>query len=181
MVRSYCLLLALVFAALFAWQSPAVARTAPDPVTIRGGAFAECAARAATGPGPGIASAALAAAFLGGDRGKYDNRDGGAGWSQESGRDSDSYRDADHNGDHGGDYSGDYNGGRQGDRDHDRDRHARRNDHDRDHDHDGDHDGDGGDHAPKPVPEPSTLLSFAVAVLVGGGVLVSRRLLGSRK
>jgi hypothetical protein len=48
--------------------------------------------------------------------------------------------------------------------------------------HDGGKDGhDDGGHAPSPAPEPSTILSFGVALLVGGGVLLSRRLLGSRK
>jgi hypothetical protein len=44
-------------------------------------------------------------------------------------------------------------------------------------------DGNKNDHgnAPKAAPEPSTTLSFVVALLLGGGVLVSRRLLGSRK
>jgi hypothetical protein len=51
------------------------------------------------------------------------------------------------------------------DHDHDHD-----HDHDRDHDHDHDHD----DHAP--TPEPSTILSFGAALLIGGGVLYSRRL-----
>jgi hypothetical protein len=35
--------------------------------------------------------------------------------------------------------------------------------------------------APKPTPEPSTLFSFGVALLIGAGVLLSRRLLGTRK
>jgi len=34
---------------------------------------------------------------------------------------------------------------------------------------------------PKPTPEPSTLLSFGAAILIGGGVLYSRRLRGSKK
>ena len=45
-------------------------------------------------------------------------------------------------------------------------------------DHDGDHDKD---HGPKPTPEPSTILSFGAALLIGAGVLASRRLRGSRK
>ena len=46
-----------------------------------------------------------------------------------------------------------------------------------DHDGDGDHDHDGDKHAPPPTPEPSTILSFGAALLIGGGVLLSRRLL----
>jgi hypothetical protein len=34
---------------------------------------------------------------------------------------------------------------------------------------------------PKPTPEPSTLLSFGAAILIGGGVLYSRRLRRNRK
>jgi len=58
----------------------------------------------------------------------------------------------------------------------------RAGDADRDHqdDGDGDHDHDGDKHAPPPIPEPSTILSFGTALLIGGGVLLSRRLL-SRK
>jgi hypothetical protein len=49
------------------------------------------------------------------------------------------------------------------------------------HDGDGDRDdrkGQGGQdgHAPTPAPEPSTVLSFGAALLVGGGVFYSRRL-----
>lgn len=45
---------------------------------------------------------------------------------------------------------------------------------------DGDQDHDGDKHAPPPTPEPSTILTFGTALLIGGGVLLSRRLL-SRK
>jgi hypothetical protein len=38
-----------------------------------------------------------------------------------------------------------------------------------------DKDKDKDDRAPSPVPEPSTLLSFGVALLIGGGALLSRR------
>jgi hypothetical protein len=51
-----------------------------------------------------------------------------------------------------------------------------KDDHDRDHDRDHDK-----DHGPKPTPEPSTILSFGAALLIGGGVLASRRLRGTRK
>ena len=61
-----------------------------------------------------------------------------------------------------------------GDRDRDRDRNRNR---DRDHDK-GD---DGGHHGPAPTPEPSTLFSFAAALLIAGGVFLSRRLRSSRK
>src|SRR5579863_6534396 len=52
---------------------------------------------------------------------------------------------------------------------------------DKDKDWDGDHDGDKYDHDHhryhhEPTPEPSTLLSFGAAILIGGGVLYSRRL-----
>lgn len=44
---------------------------------------------------------------------------------------------------------------------------------DKDHDHHpGDHDHDGHE----PTPEPSTILSFGAALLIGGGVMYSRRL-----
>lgn len=46
----------------------------------------------------------------------------------------------------------------------------------------GDDDGgddDGGSH--NPTPEPSTILSFGAAILIGGGVLYSRRLRRNRK
>jgi hypothetical protein len=151
MVRSFCLLLASMFVALFAGAGPAVARTRPDLVVSPGGSL-----------GPGVTRAAT---FLTGDGDKNDDRDIGKSWGSGPG----GRRDADHDGDRDADHDGDRDGDRGGD--HDRDRRRRGNDHD--------HDGD--DHAPKPIPEPSTLLSFAVAVLVGGGVLVSRRLLGSRK
>lgn len=55
----------------------------------------------------------------------------------------------------GGDGYGNNDNGKDGDKD------------DHDHDHHRDHD---------PTPEPSTLLSFGVAILIGGGVLLSRRL-----
>jgi hypothetical protein len=51
-------------------------------------------------------------------------------------------------------------------------------DKDRDNDGDGNHDDP---HAPSPTPEPSTLLSFGAAALIGGAVIYSRRLLGNRK
>jgi hypothetical protein len=67
------------------------------------------------------------------------------------------------------------------DRDGDGDRSWNRHDHDRDGD--GDHDGDGKKkgHGPEPTPEPSTILSFGAALLIGGGVLYSRRLRATRK
>ena len=50
---------------------------------------------------------------------------------------------------------------------------------------DGDNDDDDKDsdkdHGPKPTPEPSTILSFGAALLIGAGVLASRRLRGTRK
>jgi hypothetical protein len=60
-----------------------------------------------------------------------------------------------------------------------------RDDH-RDKDGDKDRDRDGDDkqsspHAPSPTPEPSTLLSFGAAALIGGAVIYSRRLLRNRK
>jgi hypothetical protein len=57
----------------------------------------------------------------------------------------------------------------------DRDNHS---DNDGDNDADGNHDDP---HAPSPTPEPSTLLSFGAAALIGGAVIYSRRLLGNRK
>ncbi len=64
-------------------------------------------------------------------------------------------------------------------RDGDRDSHRDNNgDKDRDRDGDGNHKDP---HAPSPNPEPSTLLSFGAAALIGGAVLYSRRLLGNRK
>jgi hypothetical protein len=47
-------------------------------------------------------------------------------------------------------------------------------DHDRDHDHDH-------DKPPTPSPEPSTVLSFGVALLIGGGVLLLGRMRETRK
>jgi hypothetical protein len=64
--------------------------------------------------------------------------------------------------------------GHDGDDDRDKDRGDKDRDKDR-----GDKDKD--DHAPSPSPEPSTLLSFGAAALIGLGVLYSRRLLGNRK
>jgi len=48
-------------------------------------------------------------------------------------------------------------------------------DDDKDKDRDKDKDKDK-DHGPSPTPEPSTMLSFGAALLIGGGVLYSRRL-----
>ena len=64
------------------------------------------------------------------------------------------------------------------DKDWDGDRDGDKHDHDGDKD---DHDGDKYDHDHhryhhEPTPEPSTLLSFGAAILIGGGVLYSRRL-----
>jgi hypothetical protein len=41
--------------------------------------------------------------------------------------------------------------------------------------------GNGNDNGPNPVPEPSTMLSFGAALLIGGGVLYSLRLRRNRK
>ena len=42
--------------------------------------------------------------------------------------------------------------------------------------------GDGGNNkGPEPTPEPSTILSFGAALVIGGGVLYSRRLRRNRK
>lgn len=50
---------------------------------------------------------------------------------------------------------------------------------------DGDGDNDGDDkkhkHHHEPAPEPSTLLSFGAAILIGGGLVYSRRLQRNRK
>jgi hypothetical protein len=59
-------------------------------------------------------------------------------------------------------------------------------DHEGDKGHDGDKDHDKGKHsdrdgAPSPTPEPSTILSFGAALLIGGGVFYSRRLRKNRK
>jgi hypothetical protein len=51
-----------------------------------------------------------------------------------------------------------------------------RNGKDRDRDHDHDH-----DKPPTPSPEPSTVLSFGVALLIGGGVLLLGRMRETRK
>src|SRR6202049_4284871 len=59
-------------------------------------------------------------------------------------------------------------GGKDGDKDKDKDEDK---EHKRDHDNDD----------PKPTPEPSTILSFGAALLIGGGVLYSRRLRKNRK
>jgi hypothetical protein len=53
--------------------------------------------------------------------------------------------------------------------DHDYDK-KREKDRDKDDDRDKNH------HGPKPTPEPSTILSFSTALLIGSGVLYSRRL-----
>ena len=37
------------------------------------------------------------------------------------------------------------------------------------------------DHGPSPAPEPSTLLSFGAALLIGCGVIYSRRMFANRK
>lgn len=63
--------------------------------------------------------------------------------------------------------------GDDGNKDKDRDR-------DRDRDRDKDHDDKDG-RGPAPSPEPSTILSFGVALLVGGGVLLARRLRQNQK
>jgi len=46
---------------------------------------------------------------------------------------------------------------------------------------DGDNDKDDHHHHHAPTPEPSTIFSFGAAILIGGGVLYSRRLRKSRK
>ena len=51
-------------------------------------------------------------------------------------------------------------------------------------DHDGNKYGGKGDHDrddKAPTPEPSTILSFGAALLIGGGVLYSRRLRANKK
>jgi len=49
-------------------------------------------------------------------------------------------------------------------------------------DDDGDKDDDKDkDHGPSPTPEPSTLLSFGAALLIGCGVIYSRRMFANRK
>jgi len=61
----------------------------------------------------------------------------------------------------------------------DRDREWNRDGDKKDRDGDGDGDKDDHDHHKyhnEPTPEPSTLLSFGAAILIGGGVLYSRRL-----
>jgi hypothetical protein len=55
------------------------------------------------------------------------------------------------------------------------------NDKDKDKDKDHDKDNDKGQHGPSPAPEPSTILSYGAALLIGGGVLYSRRLRRNRK
>ena len=74
-------------------------------------------------------------------------------------------------------FDGDRDRGKDWDKEGDHDR-------DRDHDGDGDHDHDR-DHkkggAPSPTPEPSTLLSFGAALLIGSGVIYSQRLRRSKK
>jgi hypothetical protein len=52
---------------------------------------------------------------------------------------------------------------------------------DNDKNEDKDKDKDKHNHAPSPTPEPSTILSFGAALLIGGGVLYSRRLRRNRK
>jgi hypothetical protein len=54
-------------------------------------------------------------------------------------------------------------------------------DDDKDNDKDKDKDKDKNEHGPSPTPEPSTILSFGAALLIGGGVLYSRRLRRSKK
>jgi hypothetical protein len=51
-----------------------------------------------------------------------------------------------------------------------------RNGKDPDRDHDHDH-----DNSPTPIPEPSTVFSFGVALLIGGGVLLLGRMRETRK
>jgi hypothetical protein len=60
--------------------------------------------------------------------------------------------------------------GDEGDKDGDKDK-----DEDKDHKRDNDNDDK------RPTPEPSTILSFGAALLIGGGVLYSRRLRKNRK
>ena len=68
------------------------------------------------------------------------------------------------------------------DRDGDKDNHHHDGDGDKDNHHrDGDGDKDDHSHHHEPTPEPSTLLSFGAAILIGGGVLYSRRLRGTKK
>ena len=63
------------------------------------------------------------------------------------------------------------------DHDWDRDRDGDKKDWDKDGDGDGDKDDrDHHHYHHEPTPEPSTLLSFGAAILIGGGVLYSRRL-----
>ena len=65
-----------------------------------------------------------------------------------------------------------YTGGGDGNQDNDKD-----NDKGKDKDKDKDKD----EHGPSPTPEPSTILSFGAALLIGGGVLFSRRMRRSKK
>jgi len=65
-----------------------------------------------------------------------------------------------------------YTGGGDGNQD---------NDKDNDKDNGKDNDKDKDKHAPSPTPEPSTILSFGAALLIGGGVLYSRRLRRNKK
>ena len=67
-----------------------------------------------------------------------------------------------------------YTGGRDGDREDDKDKDKGK---DKDKDKDKEHDRD--DHTP--TPEPSTILSFGAALLIGGGLLYSRQLRRNRK
>jgi hypothetical protein len=69
----------------------------------------------------------------------------------------DGYHDGNHDGYHDGDHNGNHDG-----------------------DHNGNHDGHDND-GKAPTPEPSTILSFGAALLIGGGVLYSRRLRANKK
>ena len=60
--------------------------------------------------------------------------------------------------------------------------HDRNHDWNHDRNHDSDHNGhDNDEKAPAPNPEPSTILTFGAALLIGGGVLYSRRLRANKK
>lgn len=67
-----------------------------------------------------------------------------------------------------------YTGGDDGYQGSDKDKYGDHDGDKDDHDHDHDH------HHHEPTPEPSTLLSFGAAILIGGGVLLSRRMRRSK-